>query len=97
MAVCLPVLVLVLMACLAGIACLTAQLRCTDAAREAARLLARGDTAGANRAVAQLVPGARAEISRRDDLVSVRITAHPVGLLPGIEIVGEATSAAEPE
>ena len=94
----LAVLALVLAACLAGIACLMAQLRCADAAREAARLAGRGDAAAA-RAVSALAPaGASLSLSGGGDLVTATVTAAPVGgLLPGVIIEATASAAREPQ
>ena len=93
----LVVLVLVVAMCLTGIGCLLAQLRCADAAREAARLAARGDEAAAAAAVAALAP-AGASLSLADgELVTATVTAAPVGgLLPGVRIQASAAAAREP-
>lgn len=92
----IPVLVLVLAVCLAGIACLAAQLRCIDAAREAARLAARGDQSGARAAVAALAGDASVDIRVGSDLILARVSTRPLGgLLPGVEIAAEAVSAVE--
>ena len=96
-AVGLAALTLVLAACLAGLACVLAQLRCADAAREAARLAARGDRPAAEAAARDLAPdGAAVSFSESGGLVSVTVSAPPAGgLLPGIEISGEASAARE--
>jgi hypothetical protein len=94
----LAVLALVLAACLGGIACLLAQLRCADAAREAARLAARGDDAGAARAVSALAPDGAALSLSGGDLVNATVTAVPLGgLLPGVVITASAVAAREPQ
>ncbi|RKT52138.1 TadE family type IV pilus minor pilin [Saccharothrix australiensis] len=66
------------------------QLRCTDAAREAARLVARGDSARVSSAVAAIAPAgaevvvrregdtAWAEVTSRRGLVDVRARAYAV-------------------
>ncbi len=93
----LATLALVLAACLAAIACLVAQVRCADAAREAARLVARGDDAGAAQAVAALAPGGAALRLSRSDLVTATVSVAPAGgLLPGVVISASASAAAEP-
>lgn len=93
----LAVLALVLAACLAGLACLVAQLRCADAAREAARLAARGDAAGAAQAVSALAPAGAALSLSGGDLVTATVTAAPAdGLLPGVVISASASAAREP-
>jgi hypothetical protein len=96
LAICLPVLVLVLTACLAGIACLTTQLRCVDVAREAALLVARGVSAAeAERSVRTSFPGARVFSSSSDDLIRVEVRAPPIALL-GIQVKAEAIAVKEP-
>lgn len=94
----LAVLALVLVICLAGIACMIAQVRCADAAREAARLAGRGDNTGAAAAVVALAPAdASVTIERSGKLVTVTVAAQPVGsLLPGVIIRASAAAAREP-
>lgn len=96
-AIALAVLALVLVTCLAGLACMIAQLRCADAAREAARLAGRGDDAGATGAVAALAPqGAVLDLTTRDEWVVATVSVRPVGgLLPGVTISASATAARE--
>lgn len=92
----LAVLTLVVAACLAGIACLVAQLRCADAAREAARLAARGDEAGAAEAVSALAPAGAALSLTGGEVVTATVSAAPVGgLLPGVVISASASAARE--
>ena len=88
-------LVVVLLLCVAGITAVAMQIRCVDAAREAARLAARGDGAGAVAAGSLAPAGASVELRRDGDYVIARVSGRsPV--LPGVVIVGEAVSAAEP-
>lgn len=91
-------LVAVLALCFAGIAAVVDQLRCTDAAREAARLMARGEPDRAHAAVAEIGPGgARLEVVEESEGITVRVHAAPAsGLLPGIELTGEAFAVPEP-
>jgi hypothetical protein len=95
----LAVLATVLISCLAGVACVIAQVRCADAAREAARLTARGDSDGATAAVAALAPdGASLELAASGDLVMATVEARPVGgLLPGVTVRASAAATREPE
>lgn len=88
-------LVAVLVLCLAGIAAVTLQVRCVDAAREAARLAARGDRAGVM-AAGHLAPaGAAVEVQRDGGYVIARVSGRsPV--LPGVVITGLAVAATEP-
>ncbi len=70
------------------------QIRCIDAAREAARLVARGDALAAGR-VAAAVPGNAVLQVRRDGGFVVARVSGSSALLPGLAIVGEAVAAAE--
>ncbi len=93
----LAVLVVVVAACLAGIGCVIAQLRCADAAREAARLAGRGDGSGAASAVASIAPaGAVLSIQTQGDLVTATVSVGAVsGLLPGVSIRAAASAQNE--
>jgi hypothetical protein len=97
-AMALAVLAVVLLACVAGVACVIAQVRCVDAAREAARLAGRGDAAGAAAAVAALAPeGAALSVGGSGELVKATVTVSAAGgLLPGVTIRATATAAREP-
>lgn len=67
--------------CVGGLVAVIAQLRCTDAAREAARLVARGDTALAESAVAAIAPAdANLTVRLEDDTAWVEVTATRAGL-----------------
>lgn len=83
---------------LTGISAVTDQLRCTDAAREAARLIAMDEPDRARRAVAEIAPAtARLHVSTRSDEITVRVSAEPVGgLLPGVLLRARAYAVAEP-
>lgn len=87
---------MVLVACLAGLSAMAVQVRCIDAAREAARLAARGDRAAAV-AVAQRVGPGGAVVEVRDDgdfIVATVSARSPLWL--GVPITAEAVSAREP-
>jgi len=72
------------------------QVRCVDAAREAARLAARGDDGSAANAAQGIAPdGAAVQLRRDGEFVVARVTARSP-LLPGITIAAEAVVAAEP-
>ncbi|HSA40472.1 MAG TPA: TadE family type IV pilus minor pilin, partial [Mycobacterium sp.] len=89
-------LVTVLVLAVAGLGALSAQVRCVDAAREAARLAARGDTDGALSAAAAVAPrGATIRIEPAGDTVRARVQV-PVPLLPGLAVSATALAAAEP-
>jgi TadE-like protein len=99
----LPVLVVVLVAAVWVVAAASAQLRCTDAAREAARALARGDGVATSRSLAVAVApgGATVGISVEGDLVRVRVSAlaplpAPLGgLVPAPTLGGSAVAMRE--
>lgn len=83
-----------LVVCLAGLNAVVLQIRCVDAAREAARLAARGDDGVA--AARRVGPaGAVVSVRREGEFLVARISTQSV-LLPGITIAAEAVSAAEP-
>lgn len=88
-------LVAVLIMCAAGLAAIAVQVRCVDAAREAARLAARGDGAAVVGARNVAPAGAAVEVRRDGGYVVARVSGR-LPMLPGIVIVGEAVSAAEP-
>lgn len=97
----LPTLVGLGLALVLIVVAAAAQLRCTDAAWEAARGLARGEPSGyAAQAVQRFGPaGASTEVSSADGSVLVRVSARlPIGnaLLPAIHVVGHAQIACEP-
>lgn len=93
----LAVLVVVVASCLAGIGCVVAQMRCADAAREAARLAGRGDNTAAAAAVSQIGPsGAVLSLAVAGDLVTATVSVGAVnGLLPGVTIRASASAANE--
>jgi len=72
------------------------QVRCIDAAREAARLAARGDDLSAPSAAGAVAPrGARVEVRQEGGFVVARVSER-FWLLPGVFIAAEALAAAEP-
>jgi hypothetical protein len=94
-ALAIAALVTVLVLCLGGLSAIAGQIRCIDAAREAARLAARGDETSA-RAVVHAVapPGAQLRISRDGDFVIADVSADHL-LLPGISLAARAYAADE--
>ena len=89
-------LVTVLVLCLAGITAVSMQLRCIDAAREAARLAARGDERSAVAAARGVAPGgASIEVRRDGDFVIATVTARSY-LLPMLRIAASGASVVEP-
>jgi hypothetical protein len=87
-------LVVVLVLCVAGVTAVSTHIRCVDAAREAARLAARGY--GEPDAARTLAPdGATVAVRRDGDFVVATVTARSA-LLPGVTISAEAVAASEP-
>lgn len=95
-ALAITALVLVLVLCLVGVNAVLMQVRCVDAAREAARLAARGDERSAIAAARRVAPdGARVQLHQDGDLLVATVTAHSK-LLPTLDIAATAVAAAEP-
>lgn len=103
-AVVLPALTVILALVLWAVAAVTAQLACVDAARIAARALARGEQAAAVRAAAaQAAPsGASVTVGASGQQVvaevsaSVGVTLPAVGRI-GVPVHGRAVAAREPK
>jgi len=89
-------LAVVLVACLAGVSAMVAQVRCIDSAREAARLAARGDEPSAVETARRIGPrGSVVHLRAEGDLVLARVTAvSPLWFR--IPIEAEAVAAREP-
>lgn len=87
-AVALPALVLVLTLALGAVAVVTDHLRCVDAARVGARLLARGEDAGRVRSeVARQAPdGADISFAVGADAITVDVSAQPPALLRALGV-----------
>jgi hypothetical protein len=86
----------VLVLCLAGVTAVSMQVRCVDAAREAARLAARGDERSAVDAARRIAPiGARVQLRRDGDFIVATVVVHSK-LLPSLDIGAKAVSAEEP-
>ena len=102
-AVVLPVLLLVLGMATWALACLSGQLRCTDAAAVGARAAARGDSPSAVVVAARSVapPGAQVQVSQDGDRVRVVVSAsvRPAGGalrgLGAMAVEGTATALRE--
>jgi predicted S18 family serine protease len=99
-AVVLPVLLLVLAGAVAAVTVVGAQLRCVDAAREAARAAARGEPLGVvHSIVSRTAPsGAGTVIVNDGDEVEVIVSARvaPLGPLP-LRVGVRAAAVAERE
>lgn len=98
----LPVLVAVLLAGLWAVGAATSRMRCQDAAHEAARAVARGESVAAVTAAAvRLAPrGARVDVRREPPLVrvTVRVVVRPLDgalPLPGLPLAADAVAAEE--
>ncbi|SPM30144.1 pilus biosynthesis protein TadE, partial [Mycobacterium terramassiliense] len=86
----------VLVLCLAGVTAVSMQVRCVDAAREAARLAARGDERSALDTARRVAPaGARVQVRRDGDFLVATVIARSK-LLPSLDIRARAVAAAEP-
>lgn len=84
------------MLCLAGLTAMSMQVRCIDAAREAARLGARGDDDNAVQAARNIAPvGAIVDVRRDSGSVAATVAVRSI-LLAGITIRAEAVAAIEP-
>lgn len=82
--------------CLAGLTAVTMQVRCVDAAREAARLAARGDQQNAVTVARRVAPDGATVTVRVDGGFAVATVQARSSLLPGITIAAEGVSAVEP-
>lgn len=82
--------------CASGLTAVAMQVRCIDAAREAARLAARGDEAAASVAARGVGPAGAALQLRRDGPFIVATVSGRSRLLPGLVITAEAVAATEP-
>ena len=92
LAVCLPVLVLLLATGLMALTAVRTQIECVDVAREAARAAARGDP------VAPGKPGASVTVNADGDVVRATVVVRwsPGGGLPGFDITATSVAAVEP-
>jgi hypothetical protein len=98
-AVALCAFVTMLAMVLAGLSMVLDQIRCTDAAREAARLVARGEQHRATDAVGQIAPsGSTVSVAANGDAITVVVRAAAAsGLLPGVHVQAEAYAIREPD
>jgi Flp pilus assembly protein TadG len=101
LAVALPSLVLLVMAGVAMVSLATGQMRCVDAAREAARAVARGDSASVAYAIArQVAPrGAEVRVESSGERVIVTVSARGQALsrlVAPMPISGRAVALREP-
>jgi hypothetical protein len=87
--------VFVLLLCVGGVTAVSAQVRCIDAAREAARMAARGDDRASAEAVRAIAPAGAVLRMRVDGGFVVATVSTRAALLPGLTIAAEAVSARE--
>ncbi|WP_156755046.1 TadE family type IV pilus minor pilin [Actinokineospora pegani] len=97
-AIALASLVAVAVLVVGGVLATVSQVRCVDAAREAARLVARGEPERGRAVAVALAPsGAEIELRQVGDEVSVVVRAPASALVPGWELSADAYAVAEPE
>jgi len=106
LATALPVLVLLAFVAVAAVGVGQARVRCADAAREAARTIARGDpdaaprlvrvVAGHGASVLNTGSGSASKSASGDTTVTVRLRLRPVSWLPPVTITETAVAATEP-
>ncbi|RJQ78515.1 pilus assembly protein [Pseudonocardiaceae bacterium YIM PH 21723] len=94
-AISLGALIFVFALALAGLSAFITQLRCMDAAREAARLIARGESGAAAGTAGMIAPGTGYSAIVTGDTVIVTVTGGG-GLLPGVRPQGSAYAVLEP-
>ena len=100
LAAALPVLVLVLAVAVSAVSVSAARIRAQDAAREAARAAARGDSARALSLARAVAPGVQISIVRTADQVVATATIHQhllASWLPAVTVTAQAVAALEPE
>lgn len=96
-ALALASLALVTALAVSAVAAVGASVRCTDAARELARLAARGEPERGRVVAAQLAPaGARIALTIRGDEATAEVSLAPVPALP-LSVTGRAVAVLEPD
>ncbi|MCP2278222.1 hypothetical protein SAMN04244553_5883 [Nocardia amikacinitolerans] len=95
-AIALGSLMVAVMACLGALLAASTQVRCVDAAREAARLAARGDEPNAVTTARQVAPPNATISLRTEGAHVVAVVSARAPLLP-LELHAEAVAALEPE
>lgn len=89
-------IVLTLLLSIGAITAVIAQIRCTDAAREVARLAAMGDADAVAVGVAVAGESATVSIDRGAQRISATVATR-VRLLPGVRVSATAIAVPEPE
>ncbi len=94
-AVAMPAVLLVLLMAIGAVQLAGLQLRAQDAAADAARSFARGESAGAVATrLERQIPGATVARSTRGDLVCALVRANPTGPMVRLGLAAGATSCA---
>jgi hypothetical protein len=98
LAAAIPVVVFLLTAGLAGVSAVTTQLRCVDAAREAARAAARGDPQAVASGQRVAPPDASVAVTRSGDVVRASVSAPlpAVGWVWSGQLTATAVAESEP-
>jgi TadE-like protein len=97
-AIALSAFVVVLGLMMYGLMAVLDQVRCVDAAREAARLTARGEIDQAKDAASRIAPdGASIQVDVEGEHIQVDVLASPPGdMVPGVELHAVAFAVREP-
>lgn len=95
-AIALAALVCAVVLCIGVLLAASTQVRCVDAAREAARLAARGDAARAVTAARTVAPPDATVEVRGDGEHVVAVVTAGTALLPGLRLRAEAVAITEP-
>ncbi len=96
-AIAIAAIVTVVVLCIGAVLAASMHIRCVDAAREAARLTARGDRSNAELAARRVAPaGARITVRDDGDFIVATVTAK-TPMLPLLDVTAEAVAAVEPE
>ncbi|MEU1963585.1 TadE family type IV pilus minor pilin [Nocardia sp. NPDC019255] len=82
--------------CLGALLAASAQVRCVDAAREAARLSARGDHANARPAAERIAPPSAGITVRIEGARAIAVVSARAPLLPLLTLRAEAVATLEP-
>ncbi|WP_051461506.1 TadE family type IV pilus minor pilin [Tomitella biformata] len=96
-ALALAALIVVVVSCVGAILAVGQQVQCVDAAREAARLAARGDTAWAEEVAGRVAPAGASITVRVDGDTATATVRAQSALLPLVSFGATAVAAMEPE
>ncbi|MFI6167613.1 TadE family type IV pilus minor pilin [Nocardia sp. NPDC051052] len=95
-AIALATLIVAVVLCIGALLAASTQVRCVDAAREAARLSARGDEANAISAARRVAPPASdISVQTEGSHIIARVTTH-TPLLPLLTLHADAIASREP-